>query len=176
MNDTYINILESRALAVCHFLNHSKAYAPWKSNWQLLEKNLRKCKVSFQMLKDSDQDVAYVINKGESVNFKFRDIDGYVPFSVYQYVLFHEMAHMSTKLLQHPPPFWELLSLICAAAYELKLFNVNAIDNIKSNLGTVNLTTTKDIRESIIEGFVMIVNENSAYTEYYTKLRQLLET
>lgn len=170
LESSYIHILEARAIAVCHFLNRSEAYSPWKNNWKMLEKNLNKTKVTFDLLKESDQDVAYVMDKGASVNFKLRDTDGYIPISVYQYVLFHEMAHMSTKVLQHPPEFWDLLSIICAAAFELKFFNVNAIDTIKTNMGEVKLTTTKDIKESIEEGFMMIVNENPKYKEYYKNL------
>ena len=175
MTENYIHILESRAIAICHYLNTAKAYAPWKDNWKLLKKNLDKTKVTFTLLKSSDQDVAYVIDKGDSVNFKLANFeDNVLPINVYQYVLYHEMAHMSTHLIQHPPGFWKLLSLICAAAYELKFFNLKTIDKINTRMGDIQVITYQDLYESVLEGFDQIVEKNPDLTEYYETFRRVL--
>ena len=175
MTDNYIHILESRAIALCHYLNTAKAYSPWKENWKLLQKNLNKTKVTFNLLKSSDQDVAYVIDKGDSVNFKLADFDDHVlPINVYQYVLYHEMAHMSTKLLQHPPQFWNLLSLICSAAYELKFFNLKTVDKNNTTICGMTITTYIDLYESVLEGFDQIVEKDPSFREYYETFRNVV--
>ena len=70
---TYLQILQERAMCVCRFLLNNKYYHKYINNWKLLASNLDKNKLTFQRLQDSDEDVAYVINKGEEVNFRFRD-------------------------------------------------------------------------------------------------------
>ena len=103
----YLQALKIRASAVCKFLNDHASYKKWSSNWKLLEKNLKRNGLLFERLDDTDADIAYVINKGDKVKFRIRDEKRYVPLNIYQYVLYHEMAHMSTTELQHTPKFHE---------------------------------------------------------------------
>lgn len=118
--ESYLNTLKARATAVCFYLQHNKSYSKWRENWNLLYDNLhKKNKLLFQRLDESDADVAYVVNKGDEVKFRIRDEKRFIPLNVYQYVLYHEMAHMSTHELQHTPFFFELLSIIALAAMEM---------------------------------------------------------
>ena len=120
----YMNILKSRAKMVCEHVSTNKFYSKWSENWKLLRHNLSRNKYLFKRLEDSDADIAYVINKGDEVKFRIRDQKRYVPVNIYQYVLYHEMAHMSTTELQHTPKFHELLNILTLAAFELGLIDL----------------------------------------------------
>ena len=109
IDDTYLKALEARALMVCRYLKTNKKYSGYSQNWELLEKNLNKQGCLFKKLAETDNDIAYVVNKGDEVKFRIHDKERYMPINIYQYVVFHEMAHMSTHELQHTQHFQELL-------------------------------------------------------------------
>lgn len=113
----YMNALKVRAMAVCQYLKNNKMYKKWLSNWSMLEKNLKGGKL-FERLSETDADIAYVVDKGREIKFRIRDNDRYVPINTYQYVLYHEMAHMSTTELQHTEFFMKLLNIISLAGFE----------------------------------------------------------
>lgn len=53
---------------------------------------------------------SYSVNKGERIVFCLRARDGserFVPFNVLMYVAIHELAHLMTLEIGHPPVFWE---------------------------------------------------------------------
>ena len=128
IKDDYCQILKTRAKAVTEYLLNNAKFAPWKEHWKFLSDNLfKKNKLNFKLLKESDSDIAYVMNKGSEVNFRIKDKDRFVPINIYQYVLYHEMAHMSTKELQHTPEFHRMLNLISLAGYELGFIDLRRI-------------------------------------------------
>ena len=138
MKHTFMEALKIRAKAVTNFVNDHPAFKPWKSNWKLLKENLfDKNKLTFELLEQSDEDIAFVINKGEQVCFRLQDKKRIMPINIYQYVLYHEMAHMSTNELQHTPKFHELLNLLSLAAFELGFFDIRRF--------TKSLFTTNDL-------------------------------
>ena len=124
--ESYLDTLKARATAVCFYLQHNKSYQKWAQNWKFLYENLHsKNRLLFERLDESDADIAYVVNKGEEVKFRIRDEKRFIPINIYQYVLYHEMAHMSTHELQHTPFFFQLLSIIALAAFEMGFIDLS---------------------------------------------------
>lgn len=113
----YMSALKVRANAVCQYLKNNEKYSSWAKNWRMLEKNLNGGKL-FERLSETDADVAFVVNKGDEIKFRIRDTTRYIPINTYQYVLYHEMAHMSTEELQHTEFFMKLLNIISLAGFE----------------------------------------------------------
>lgn len=170
---TYLQILQERAMCVCRYLLNNRYYHKYIENWKLLASNLNKNKLTFQRLQDSDEDVAYVVNKGEEVNFRFRDKIRYVPLNIYQYVLYHEMAHMSTHELQHTNNFYMLMSIIVLAGFELGFIDLRRIpiDIYKSN--NQEILDKQTIKEEIITGTYNI--ETSESKHHFEGLRNYIE-
>jgi len=167
----YMTILQSRALCICNYLKNNKFYKNYINNWKLLEKNLYKSGYLFERLDDSDSDVAYVINKGEEIKFRVRDSKRYVPINIYQYVLYHEMAHMSTNELQHTQTFYKLMSIIVFAAFENGFINFDNIPNSDYVSDGQPILSKKDIKNEIIEGAKLLFNtpENISYLQEIMK-------
>lgn len=173
--DTYMCSLRERAKAVNSFCLQSKAYAPWKSNWEFLRKNLmKKNKLNFELLDASDQDIAYVVDKGVNVCFRIRDKERFLPINIYQYVLYHEMAHMSTTDHQHTVFFHKLLNLLSLAAYELGLIDLT---RMTKNVYTTNgqgIASAASIKDEILTGcdHMLEVHANDAkLVKYYQDLK-----
>ena len=170
---TYLQILQERAMCVCRFLLNNKYYHKYINNWKLLASNLDKNKLTFQRLQDSDEDVAYVINKGEEVNFRFRDKIRYIPINVYQYVLYHEMAHMSTHELQHTDNFYMLMSIIVLAGFELGFIDLKRIPNDVYMSNNQEILDRLTIKEEIKAGTHNIETPESK--EHFEGLRNYIE-
>lgn len=174
--DTYLQSLVQRALAVKNFCKENKAYAPWISNWKLLEKNLlSKNKLNFELLDTSDQDIAYVIDKGVKIRFRIHDNKRFLPINIYQYVLYHEMAHMSTTELQHTPFFHKLLNLLSLAAYELGFIDLKKISRRVFMSNGQGIASAEAIQDEIILGCNHMIQAHAnepRYVQYYTELRQ----
>lgn len=173
--DTYLEALKARAKAVCEYCMTAPAYKPWAHNWQLLHDNLfKKNKLVFNLLDHSDQDIAYVINKGTKVCFRLHDSKRAVPINIYQYVLYHEMAHMSTEELQHTKTFHMLLNLLSTAAYELCFIDLK---KVTTNVYTTNgqgIASAESLQDEIILGCNCMIQahaNNPDLKQYYTDLR-----
>jgi len=148
--ETYFQILKSRALAVMNFCIENPAYQPWKDNWKFLKSNIiNKNKLNFELLTRSDQDIAYVIEKGERICFRIHDKERYMPINIYQYVLYHEMSHMSTHELQHTPTFHKLLNLLSLAAYELGLIDLKRISKSIYTTNGAAILSAESLQDSI---------------------------
>lgn len=159
---TYMEILKNLALSITAFLNSNSHFSPWKDNWILLKKNLERNKYSFDRLDESDADIAYVINKGDKIKFRIRDEKRFIPVHIYQYVLYHEMAHMSTHELQHTPKFHELLNLISLAGYILHQVD---LDKTSSSFYTTNgqpILCKASFKEEIIDGCMHVIKRNQS--------------
>lgn len=68
---------------------------------------------------------SYSINKGERVVFCLRSRDGsnqFVSFNVLMYVAVHELAHLMTKEIGHPPIFWENFKRLLQVAIDTGLY------------------------------------------------------
>lgn len=169
--NTYIDALKARAISVCYYLQSHSAYKSWRNNWTFLEENLKKSNMLFERLDESDADIAYVINKGEEIKFRIKDEKRFVPINIYQYVLYHEMAHMSTRELQHTKKFYELLNIITLAGFELGYIDLR---RIKINFYTTNnqpIICRAGMKEEIILGCDFLSKFNPDLVDYYNDLK-----
>ncbi len=169
ISSQYLNALKTRAMAVCFYLRNNNNYKHWAENWKFLQQNLDKSKLLFEKLKQSDLDIAYVVNKGDEINFRIRDTKRYVPLNVYQYVLYHEMAHMSTHELQHTPKFKQLLSIISLAAFELGFIDLPRIPCAYYTTNGQPILCRGSLIEEISEG-CMLVGRYAKNKKYYDDL------
>jgi hypothetical protein len=166
-----LNALKSRAVALTSYLLSSRFYRNWIKNWTFMEKNLKKIDYDFKRLNETDKDVAYVINKGESIRFKIRDLKRYVPINTYQYVLYHEMAHLANYELGHGEKFKELLNLICVAAFEMGLFRLDLIHD-DYLCGETEILSKSTLEAHILNGVAVLEQVNPpSMKEYYRKLK-----
>lgn len=68
---------------------------------------------------------SYSVNKGEKIVFCLRARDGtdeLVPFNVLKYVAIHELAHLMTKEIGHPPIFWTNFKKLLQVAVDKKIY------------------------------------------------------
>lgn len=165
-DNTYLQSLRTRAWALLFKLQQDSTYRHWSENWKLLEKNLNKTKLLFQRLDESDADVAYVIDKGNKIKFRIR-CDKYVPINIYQYVLYHEMAHMCTEELQHTPKFMMLLNILSLAAYECGFIDLHRISSSMYTSKGQPILCKSSIKHEILDGVKHIVRYNPELGNYY---------
>lgn len=74
---------------------------------------------------ESSNYTSYSVNKGEKIVFCLRSRDGedkLVPLNVLKYVAIHELAHLMTKEIGHPPPFWDNFKLLLQVAIDEGLY------------------------------------------------------
>ena len=171
----YLEALKIRALAVCKFLNDNVSYRKWSSNWKLLEKNLKRNGFLFERLDDTDADIAYVINKGDKVRFRIRDEKRYVPLNIYQYVLYHEMAHMSTTELQHTPKFHELLNIISLAGFELGFIDLSRTTKEFYMTNNQPILCRASLKEEIMDGCNWLRKANPHSDLYYNSIKNVVK-
>lgn len=171
---SYLNILQNRAQSLTDFLLTHRAYSYWKNNWKLLKTNLSKNNCIFKRLQESDSDIAYVINKGEEIKFRIYDLDKFVPLNVYQYVLCHEMAHMSTRELQHTPNFHLLLNLLVLASFELGMLDMKKIKLLNGEYLTNNqpILSFTTLRSELLNGIEQVIKHSEMDSEYYKQIRK----
>ena len=173
---TYMSSLKTRAKAVTEYCLMAEQYKPWRDHWKFLEKNLlSKNKLNFSLLQKSDQDIAYVINKGDEIHFRLHDKQRFVPLNIYQYVLYHEMAHMSTRELQHTPEFHVMLNLLSLAAYELGFIDLRTQYRSYYKTNGQAITSAESLQDEIILGCNHMINthkNNPKLVKAYTDLRQ----
>ena len=170
----YLEALKTRAIAVCRFLNNHESYKPWANNWKLLERNLRRNKLLFERLDDTDADIAYVINKGDEVKFRIRDERRYIPLNIYQYVLYHEMAHMSTTELQHTPKFHELLNLISLAGFELGFIDLSRTTKDFYMTNNQPILCRASLKEEITSGCELMKEIHPESKLYYDSVKNVV--
>ena len=174
-DEMYMNILRSRAKMVAEHVSNNKFYSKWCENWKLLNYNLKRTKYLFNRLDQSDADIAYVINKGDEVSFRIRDEIRYVPVNIYQYVLYHEMAHMSTTELQHTPKFHELLNILSFAAFELGLIDIRRTTKEYWNTNGQPILCRAALQDEIIVGAEWLMQANPKHIEYFENIIKTVE-
>lgn len=173
--ENYLDALKTRATAVCFYLQHNKSYSHWSANWKFLESNLKKSRLLFERLDESDADIAYVINKGEEMYFRIRDEKRFIPLNIYQYVLYHEMAHLSTHELQHTPKFHELLNIISLAGFELGFIDLSRIQRSFYLTNGQPILCRASLKEEIIEGCNWLIKANPQSEPYFRDIIQLVK-
>ena len=163
---TYMSALKIRANAVCEYLRNNKAYKKWSHNWDLLKSNLNGGRL-FARLGNSDADIAYVVNKGEEIKFRIRDLKRYTPINIYQYVLYHEMAHMSTSELQHTDFFMKLLNIISLAGFECGFIDFKRLPTSFYLTDGKPILCRDSMKEEVIAGAEWLREANPKSARYY---------
>ena len=176
-DELYKQILRTSAKAICDFLLEFKPYKPWINHWKILESNLKKTNLNITKLSTNDKEIAYTLDKGEIIKFRWEDNKRYVPKDVYMYVLLHELTHESfpPTFQGHDDPFPQMLCLLCVAATELGILD---IQNIPKNIFMSNgrpITSRDSIKSEILFGIDMLMEANKndpKIIEYYTIKKQ----
>lgn len=170
----YMSALKVRANAVCEYLRNNKSYNNWSDNWKLLKSNLKSGRL-FERLSETDADIAYVINKGDQVKFRIRDKSRYVPINTYQYVLYHEMAHMSTRELQHTPTFMKLLNIISLAGFECGFIDFRKLPNDYYITNGSPILCRQSMKEEVCSGAEWLKQANLQSARYYDGIISAVE-
>lgn len=74
---------------------------------------------------DESNYTSYSVNKGEQIVFCLRSRDGknrLVPLNVLTYVAIHELAHLMTKEIGHPPSFWKNFKHLLVVAVDKNIY------------------------------------------------------
>jgi hypothetical protein len=171
----YLEVLKARTEAILYYLSNNKYYSKYKRNWDLLRKNLQKRKLDFELLEESDADIAYVIDKGKEIKFKIKDNLQYLPLNVFQYVLYHELAHMSTNEIQHTPGFFNLLNIIVLAAFENGFINFEKYPRALYTSGGKPILSKDTMKDEVINGAQLISECWPEKKDHYDKLIRYIE-
>lgn len=68
---------------------------------------------------------SYSVNKGEKIIFCLRSRDGkdkLIDLNTLMYVAIHELGHLMTEEIGHPPPFWKNFRILLEEAIDLGLY------------------------------------------------------
>jgi len=176
-DELYKQILRTSAKAVSDWLLNFKPYKPWINNWEILKSNLEKTNLNISKLPSNDKEIAYTLDKGEIIKFRWQDNKRYISKDIFMYVLLHELTHESfPKSFQgHSDPFPQLLCLLCVAATEIGILN---IENIPRNIYMSNgrpITSRESIKSEILFGINMLIEANKndpKIIEYYQAKQQ----
>lgn len=180
-NDTYIDqvyirALEARARAVADYVRSNYIYKPWAKAWTKMYKSLARSNFTFSRLQETDADIAYTINKGESTKFRIRGKNySYIPLNISQYVLYHEMAHAANDKFGHGKEFCDKLAILCLAASELGFVNLK---NIKKELYLTNeqpILCQADMKGEIKRGIDLIVEANPSMRSHYKEYAEFID-
>lgn len=74
---------------------------------------------------DENNYTSYSVNKGEKIVFCLRSKTKpleLVKLNILTYVAIHELAHLMTKEIGHPPVFWSNFKILLKEAIKLKLY------------------------------------------------------
>ena len=178
-DELYKQMLRTHAKSICDFLLNFKPYKPWMKHWKILEANLKKTNLNISKLPTTDKEIAYTLDKGEVIKFRWEDSSRYIPIDVYMYVLLHELTHESfpPSFQGHGDPFPQMLCLLCVAATELKILD---IQNIPKNIYMSNgrpITSRESIKTEILFGIDMLIEankNNEEIIEYYNAKREFV--
>ena len=171
-DELYKQILRTSAKAISDWLLNFKPYKPWINNWEILKNNLEKTNLNVSKLPINDKEIAYTLDKGEIIKFRWQDNKRYISKDIFMYVLLHELTHESfPKSFQgHGDPFPQILCLLCVAATEIGILN---IENIPRNIYMSNgrpITSRESIKSEILFGINMLMEANKndpKIIEYY---------
>lgn len=176
IDQIYIQALESKSLALCNYLKSNSKYWFWKSSWEKMNNALTKSKFSFTRLNESDSDIAYTINKGESTKFRIRGNDyKYIPLNISQYVLFHEMAHAANEKIGHGREFCDKLSVLCLAAFELGMIDLRKIKKEVYLTNNQPILCNADMKNEIINGCKIMIKNNPDLKDHYSEVIKFIQ-
>lgn len=175
MDEVYLRALEAKIVGIVHYLKTNPTYSPWKDCWDRMEKNIRKNGFNFQRLDESDQDIAFVIDKGVKKSFRIRGEDRrYIPLNIEQYVLYHEMAHLANNEFGHGAKFCMLLSIICLAGYECGYIDLKRMSKTVYMTNSQPILCQADMKHEISDGIGHIIKKNPNKEEHYREFLRFI--
>ena len=174
-DEMYKSIMNGYIHAIYNYVSVNKMYSHFKRNWDYLKRNIQKSTPS--MLNVNDKDVAYVENKGESIKFQFRNVNGYIPKKIYTYVCLHEIAHMcfEDSFIGHDSPFPQMLCVLCVAGYELQLFDLKKISTEMYYSDNRPIGSKDTIKSELYEGIEILKKYNPECLNYYDSLKNRIK-
>lgn len=185
-DELYRHSLKASAVQLCYYLLENPAYSHWIENWKILDKNLKKSNVTIDRLDQSADNVAYTKNKGEVIKMRWRDTGSapgsedhrYVSRSVLMYVFIHELCHQvfPPSIIGHPPEFWKMLKIMCAAGFELKMFDLQNIPEAMVYSNGQEITNRRSLQEEIIDGFNELIRHNPKSEKHYIELIKFVKS
>ena len=177
LDNMYKHILEARASAIVMYLLKDQSFRPWMHHWEFLQRNINKCNMDFNQLEDDHEDVAFSMDKGKQLAFRFRDKDKYMPLSVESYVLAHEMAHVANEEIGHGEKFQELMHLIEVAAYMLQFIDLSKYSDSTVHSNGQEILSRRSIKYELIDGINNLIShsEDPEQREYWEQIRKRVE-
>lgn len=180
LDKTYKQLLRSSSYAVLNFLLNHEAYKPWMKHWIILRDNMEKTNLNIDKLSSNDDEIAYTIDKGEIIKFRWKDNGGYINRNVFLYVLLHELTHESfpVEFQGHGEPFPQMLCLMCMAAVELGILDISKIPTETVISNDRPITSRSIIKQEVLYGVEMLkkANENNPeIVEYYNGWREYIK-
>ncbi len=183
----YLSSLASQAMMLLYFVKNNEDFKPWCQYWNSLQYNLLKASnngnsegvklnnaIIFQMLEQSDSDVAYVQNKGEQMKFRIRDTYKFVPLHIYTYVLTHEMAHLANgKEWGHGQTFQMLMHLLEVAGFLTNIIKLEAYPIDPYYSGGTPILTKQSIKEELYDGINYLI-KYGGNKKYYNDLLNII--
>ena len=180
LDHTYRELLRSSSYALLNFLLNHEAYKPWMKHWNILRDNMEKTNLNVEKLTTDDDEIAYTLDKGEVIRFRWKDEHGYLNKNVFMYVLLHELTHESfpQSFQGHGEPFPQMLCLMCVAAVELGILDVSKVPS-KTVMSNGKPITSKDsIKQEVLFGIEMLKKGNSTNNDmikYYNGWKEYIE-
>ena len=175
----YKELLRSYSYAIVNWVISFKPYKHWNDHWKYLLNNIEKNSLKINQLSENDKLVAYNYNKCEYMSFRWKDEKGYLPKNVFLYVLLHELAHAAfpSSFKHHKDPFSDILCLLCVAAVELDLIQINKLPNSIFISNSDSILSKESFISEVKRGIELLSQYNDDETkEYYqSKLRQLFK-
>lgn len=177
LDSMYTHILESRAAAIVMYLLKDPSFKPWIKEWEFLQRNINKCNMDFKQLADDHEDVAYSLDKGKELSFRFRDKDRYLPLSVESYILAHEMAHVANEEIGHGNKFQELMHLIEVAAYMLQFIDLSKYSDSTVHSNGQEILSRNSIKYELRDGIENLIkhSESEEQKEYWYQILKRVE-
>ena len=170
----YKHILQAYTVMFINFLQSYSDFAPWMKYWNYLAKNVHKCKCDFRILKENDNDVAFVQNKGDSMAFRIRDMKRFVPIPIYTYVLCHELAHLANgDEWGHGQNFQDLMHLIEVAAYLLGVIKPDKYPDNEYRSNNMPILSKYSINQELHQGVQLLVSRGANQKFYHDLLKKI---
>lgn len=168
----YGQMFKTYSKAISDWLLSFKPYVKWMDNWKILKRNLEKTDLNITNLPSDDKEIAYTLNKGEVIKFRWKDNKSFISKNIFIYVLLHELTHevFPPSFQGHDDPFPQMLCLLCVAATELDLIQVDKIPNDVYMSNGRPITSKNSIIDEICYGCDMLIEANKhipKYVEYY---------
>lgn len=161
--DSIKYVINARAVSLVWYLSNNPLFRAFSKNWDMLNKNLTKNLIL--PLDTDDKDVGFTIGKNIETKVKVYNGTRIVPLSILTHVVVHEMCHMSVSYSDHPPEFFELLSVMVLASSQLRFFDPSQIPSDYFEIYGQKTISKASIKIEIIKGINFLIYSTKDLTE-----------